>query len=324
MSEEAAMRESIVVGIDVSKAEFCVAIDPSGETWTSATTPAAIDALVERLGATAPQLIVLEATGGYELALAGACATAGLPVAIVNPRQVRAFAQALGRTAKTDAIDAAVLARFGARVRPEPRAVPDVATQALAGLITRRRQLIEMLVAERQRLAQAPPTGPVTRDLRTHIRWLQRRLLDVDDDIGHAIQASPVWRVHEDLLRTVPGIGPTTARTLLAELPELGRLDRRAIAALVGVAPFNCDSGQQRGRRRIAGGRASVRASLYMAALTASRRNPILTAFYTRLRAHGKPAKVALVAVMRKLLTILNAMIKQRTPWTPDAPCVNA
>lgn len=311
------MPEPIVIGIDVSKHEFSVAVYPAGTAWTSATTVAAIDGLVERLRTVAPQLIVLEATGGYEWGLAGACATAGLPVAIVNPRQVRAFAQALGRPAKTDAIDATVLALFGARVHPEARAVPDAATQALAGLITRRRQLLEMLGAERQRLAQALPTGPVTRDLRTHIRWLERRLADVDDEIGTAIQASPVWRVHDDLLRTVPGIGPTTARTLLAELPELGRLDRRAIAALVGVAPFNCDSGQHRGRRRIAGGRAAVRAGLYMAALTASRRNPSLTVFYRRLRARGKPAKVALVAVMRKLLTILNAMIKQRTPWNP-------
>lgn len=317
------MAEPTVIGIDVSKAEFSVAVHPTAETWTSETTAAAIEVLVDRLRTVAPQLIVLEATGGYELALAAACATAGLPVAIVNPRQVRAFAQAIGRTAKTDAIDAAVLAVFGARVQPEARAVPDAATHALAGLITRRRQLLEMLSAERQRLAQAPPTGPVTRDLRTHIRWLERRLADVDDEIGTAIQASPVWRVYDDLLRTVPGIGPTTARTLLAELPELGRLDRRAIAALVGVAPFNCDSGQHRGRRRIAGGRASIRASLYMAALTASRRNPSLTAFYRRLRARGKPAKVALVAVMRKLLTILNAMIKQRTPWKP-APIVTA
>jgi transposase len=324
MPKEPAMPQSVVVGIDVSKAEFCVAIDPSGERWNSATTAVAIDALVERLRAMTPQLIVLEATGGYELALAGACATAGLPVAIVNPRQVRAFAQALGRTAKTDAIDAAVLARFGAQVHPAPRAIPDAATQALADLITRRRQLLDMLGAERQRLAQAPPTGPVTRDLRTHIRWLERRLADVDGDIGRAIQASPVWRVHEDLLRTVPGVGPTTARTLLAELPELGSLDRRAIAALVGVAPFNCDSGQFRGRRRIAGGRGSVRASLYMAALTASRRNPILTAFYRRLRLRGKPAKVALVAVMRKLLTILNAILKQRVPWNPSAATVTA
>ena len=319
------MRESVVVGIDVSKAEFCVAMDPSGETWTSGTTPAAIDALVERLRAATPQLIVLEATGGYQLALAGACAAAGLPVAIVNPRQVRAFAHALGRTRRNrcDRCGGAGAVRR-ARAPPEPRAVADAATQALANLITRRRQLLEMLVARRQRLAQAPLTGPVTRDLRTHIRWLERRLTDVDDDIGQAIQASPVWRVHEDLLRTVPGIGPTTARTLLAELPELGRLDRRAIAALVGVAPFNCDSGQQRGRRRIAGGRASVRASLYMAALVASQADPTLTAFYQRLRAHGKPAKVALVAVMRKLLTILNAMIKQHTPWTLNAPVVNA
>jgi transposase len=323
MQEGPGMGEPVVIGIDVSKREFSVAVYPTGEAWTSATNLGAIDLVVERVRAVAPQLIVLEATGGYELALAGACATAGLPVAIVNPRQVRAFAQALGRTAKTDAIDATVLALFGARVQPAPRAVPDAATQALAALITRRRQLLEMLGAERQRLAQAPPTGPVTRDLRTHIRWLERRLADVDHDLGSAIQASPVWRVHEDLLRTVPGIGPTTARTLLAELPELGRLDRRAIAALVGVAPFNCDSGQHRGRRRIAGGRAAVRASLYMAALVASRRNPSLAAFYQRLRARGKPAKLALVAVMRKLLTILNAMLKHCAPWQSNAPVVH-
>jgi transposase len=324
MPKDGAMHDAVVVGIDVSKIEFSVAVHPTGETWLSPTTPAAIDALVERLRALTPQLIVLEATGGYELALAGACATAGVPVAVVNPRQVRAFAQALGRPAKTDAIDAHVLALFGARVHPVPRALPDAATQALAALITRRRQLLEMLGAERQRLAQAPATGPVPRSLRTHIRWLERRLADVDDDLGHAIQASSVWRVQEDLLRTVPGIGPTTARTLLAELPELGRLDRRAIAALVGVAPFNCDSGQHRGRRRIAGGRAAVRASLYMAALVASRRNPRLAAFYDRLRHQGKPAKVALIAVMRKLLTILNAMLKQLVPWNPNTSTANA
>ena len=318
------MPEPVVIGIDVSKREFSVAVHPSGERWTSATTPAAIDGLVARVRALAPQLLVLEATGGYELALAAACAAAAVPVAIVNPRQVRAFAQAMGRTAKTDAIDATVLARFGARVQPAPRALPDAATQALAAVVTRRRQLLEMLGAERHRLAQAAPTGPVTRNLRTHIRWLERCLADVDDDLGTAIQASPVWRGHEDLLRTVPGIGPTTARTLLAELPELGRLDRRAIAALVGVAPFNSDSGQARGHRRIAGGRAPVRASLYMAALVASRRNPLLTAFYRRLRTQGKPAKVALVAVMRKLLTILNAMLRHQTPWQPSASSINA
>ena len=311
------MEDPVVIGVDVSKAALVIAVHPSGETWTSETTPAAIDALVTRLREFELQLIVMEATAGYELPLAAACAAAGLSVAIVNPRQVRAFAQAVGRTAKTDTIDAAVLALFGARVRPTPRAVADAETQALAGLTTRRRQLLEMLGAERRRLAQAPPTGPVTRDLRTHIRWLERRVADVDEEIGTAIQHSAVWRVQEDLLRTVPGIGPTTARTLLAELPELGRLDRRAIAALVGVAPFNCDSGQFRGRRHIWGGRAAVRASLYMAALVASRHNPVLAAFYRRLRDLGKPPKVALVAVMRKLLTILNAMIKQHAHWNP-------
>ena len=238
--------DHISVGIDVSKATFVVAVAPTGEQWTTDTTPAGVDALVTRLQGLTPTIIVVEATGGYERALVAACAAAGLPVAVVNPRQVRAFAQALGHTAKTDAIDAAVLAAFGARVQPAPRPLADAATQALAALVVRRRQLIEMIGMERRRLEQAPPTGRITRDLRNHIRWLERRVSDVDAEIGTAIQASPVWRVHEDLLRSVPGIGPITARTLLAELPELGRLDRRAIAALVGVAPMNCDSGQHR------------------------------------------------------------------------------
>ena len=309
--------ESVVVGIDVSKQEIVVAVHPSGEKWTSATDVAAIDQTVRRIGTLRPQLVVMEATGGYEAPLAAACTTVGLSVAIVNPRQVRAFAQALGRTAKTDTIDAGVVALFGARVHPRPRPLADAATQALAAFVARRRQLLEMLGAERQRLEQAPATGPITRDLRTHIRWLERRVTDVDHDIGTAIQQSPVWRVHEDLLRSVPGVGPATARTLLAELPELGRLDRRAIAALVGVAPFNCDSGQHRGHRHIWGGRASVRRSLYMAALVASRHNPVLAAYYRRLRAGGKPTKVALVATMHKLLTILNTMMKRQTFWTP-------
>jgi transposase len=212
-----------------------------------------------------------------------------------------------------------VVAQFGARVQPAPRPIPDAATRALGALVARRRQLLEMLGAERRRLEQAPATGPVARDLRNHIRWLERRVRDVDTAIGTAIQQSPVWRVHEDLLRSVPGIGPTTARTLLAELPELGRLDRRAIAALVGVAPFNCDSGQQRGQRHIWGGRAPVRAALYMAALVATRHNAPLGTFYRRLRAVGKPANVALVAVMRKLLTIVNAMIKHQSRWQDQA-----
>jgi transposase len=309
------MASPVFVGIDVSKAELVVAVHPSGDRWTSATTPSALETLVARLRDRRPQVIVMEATAGYELPLAAACAAAQLPVAVVNPRQVRAFAQAIGRTAKTDAIDAAVLALFAARVQPPARAVADADTQALAGLVTRRRQLLEMLGAERQRLEKAPATGPITRDLRNHIRWLERRVHDVDEEIGTAIHDSAVWRVQEDLLRTVPGIGPTVARTLLAELPELGRLDRRAIAALVGVAPFNRDSGQWRGRRMIWGGRASVRTALYMGALVASRYNPVMRAFYQRLRAAGKPAKVALVAVMRKLLTTVNAMMKHQTRW---------
>jgi transposase len=307
------------VGIDVSKGEWAIAVHPSGERWTSPTTAAALETVVARLTAVAPQIIVTEATGGYERALVAGLVAAGLPVAVVNPRQVRAYAQALGRTAKTDAIDAEVLALFGARVQPEPRTMPDAATQALAALMARRRQLLDMLGAEQRRLAQAPPTGRIPRDLRNHIRWLERRVDEVDDDIGTTIQDSPVWRVHEDLLRTVPGIGPTTARTLLAELPELGHLDRRAIAALVGVAPFNCDSGTHRGRRHIWGGRASVRTTLYMAALVATRHNAPLRTFYRRLRDAGKPAKVALVAVMRKLLTIANAMLKHQTRWN-DQP----
>jgi transposase len=307
-------RQGIAVGIDVSKAELAIALHPTEERWTSRTTPEAIDEVVRRLAAMQPTVIVVEATGGYEMALVAACAAVPLPVAVVNPRQVRAFAQALGRTAKTDAIDAAVLALFGARVQPAPRAIPDAATQALAALVARRRQLLEMLGAEQRRLEQAT-TNAVRRDLRNHIRWLERRVTDVDEEIGGAIQGSPIWRVQDDLLQSVPGIGPTVARTLLAELPELGRLDRRAIAALVGVAPFNRDSGQWRGRRMIWGGRASVRTSLYMAALVATRHNATLKRFYQRLRAAGKPPKVALVAVMRKLLTIVNAMIKHQSRW---------
>lgn len=304
----------IVVGIDVSKAALAIAVHPGGEAWTSGTGAADLEDCVQRLVALQPCLLVIEATGGYELPVVAACAVAQLPVAVVNPRQVRAFAQALGRTAKTDAIDARVLALFGARVQPLPRALPDAETQALATLVARRRQLLEMLHAERLRLTHVA-TGPVARDLRNHIRWLERRVTDVDDEIGSAIQRSPIWRVQEDLLRSVPGIGPTVARTLLAELPELGRLDRRAIAALVGVAPFNRDSGQWRGRRQIWGGRAPVRAALYMAALVATRHNAALRVFYQRLRLAGKPAKVALVAVMRKLLTIVNAMLKNQTTW---------
>src|SRR5512145_863327 len=308
----------VVIGIDVSKDALAIAVYPTGAQWTTATTDSAIAGLVTQLAALGPTVVVLEATGGYETAIAAACASGGVPVAGVNPRQVRAFAHAGGRTAKTDAIDATVLALFGAKIQPAPRPLPDAATQTLAALVARRRQLLEMLGAEQRRLAQATTTV-IRRDLRNHIRWLERRVQDVDHDIDQAIQSSPLWRVQEDLLRTVPGVGPTTARTLLAELPELGRLDRRTIAALAGVAPFNRDSGRWRGRRTIGGGRASVRTSLYMAALVASRYNPVLRAFYQRLRALGKAPKTALVAVMRQLLTMLNAMLKHHTAWNPGA-----
>jgi transposase len=310
--------DPISIGIDVSKHALVIAVHPSGECWTTETTAPALDATVARLCGLTPAIVVVEATGGYERAITAACAAASLPMAVVNPRQVRAFAHALGRTAKTDAVDAAVLAEFGARMQPAARPITDAETHALAALVTRRRQLIEMLGMEQRRLEQAPPTGRITRDLRHHIRWLERRIEDVDDEIGTAIQASPIWRVQDDLLRSMPGIGPTTARTLLAELPELGRLDRRAIAALVGVAPFNCDSGQHRGERHIWGGRAAVRATVYMAALSATRCNPVLRAFDRRLRDAGKPAKVALIATMRKLLTILNAMLKHQRRWTTE------
>lgn len=312
------MTESCSVGIDVSKQEVAVAVHPTGETWTSATTPAALETLVERLRSRAPAIVVLEASGGYEVPVVAACSAAALPVAVVNPRQVRAFAQAIGRTAKTDAIDAHVLALFGARVQPAVRPLPDAATQALAALVARRRQLLEMLGAERQRLAQAT-TAPIRRDLRQHIRWLERRVQDVDREIGTAVEASPIWRVREDLLRSMPGVGPVVARTLLAELPELGQLTRRQIAALVGVAPFNRDSGHWRGRRTIWGGRASVRAALYMAGLVATRHNRVRRDFYHRLRTGGKQPKVALVAVMHKLLITLNAMVRNTTRWA-DAP----
>ena len=310
--------EWISVGIDVSKGELAVSVYPTGVAWVSGTTEGELASLTARLIELKPDVVVMEATAGYEAPVAIACAAAGLAVAVVNPRQIRAFAQAIGRTAKTDSIDAEVIALFGARVRPEPRPLPDEATQALAALVARRRQLLEMLGAERHRLEQAT-TGPVRRDLRNHIRWLERRVVDVDDELNTRIQESPVWRVHDDLLRTVPGIGPTVSRTLLAELPELGQLDRRTIAALVGVAPQNRDSGRWRGRRMIWGGRASVRRALYMAALAAIRFNPPLRAFYQRLRAAGKPGKVALVAVMRKLLTVLNAMLKNEQPWQHQA-----
>lgn len=309
--------DGVCVGIDVAKDGVVVAVHPTGEGWESATTADALDDLVRRLQALRPVRVVLEATGGYEAAVAAAAAAVGLPVIVVNPRQVRAYAQALGRTAKTDAIDAAVLARFAADVAPAIRPLPDTATQALAALVARRRQLLDMLQAERQRETVATTTV-VRRAIAQHVRWLEKRVTESDDDIARAVTASPAWRVKDDLLQSVPGIGPVVAHTVLAELPELGTLTGRQVAALVGVAPFNRDSGRWRGHRTISGGRASLRAALYMAALVATRYNAPLRTFYRRLRDAGKPAKVALVAVIRKLITILNAMVRSSTPWAPQ------
>jgi transposase len=314
--EETAMsRASVYVGIDVAKRELELAVRPTGEGWTVDNTLASLAALVTRLQALAPALVVLEATGGLEVAVVGALAAAGLPVVVVNPRQVRDFARATGRRAKTDRLDAQVLAHFAEAVRPTPRPVPDVQAQELAALVGRRQQLIEMITAEDNRLPMAGPH--VQPQIREHLTWLRQQLAGLDRELRTRVRRSPVWREHDELLQSTPGVGPVLATTLLAELPELGQLNRKQIAALVGVAPMNRDSGQLRGKRQIWGGRAPVRAVLYMAALAASRHNVVIKAFYQRLRAAGKPKKVCLTACMRKLLTILNAMMKARRPWTP-------
>ena len=305
----------VFVGIDIAKAELVVAVRPTGDRWALANTEAAWPTLCGRLQALAPQLVVCEASGGYEAPLASALAAAGLPLVVVNPRQVRDFAKATGTLAKTDGLDAGILAHFAEAVRPAVRPLPDAATQHLAALLARRRQLVEMLTAERNRLGLTP--SALRAELRDHIADLARRVAALDRDLDGHLRASPVWRAQEDLLRSVPGVGPVTARTLLAALPELGTLDRRAIAALVGVAPLARDSGTLRGRRSCWGGRAVVRTALYMATLTGVRFNPVLTAFYTHLVAQGKCKKLALVACMRKLLTILNAMVRTRTAWAP-------
>ncbi len=308
------MASPIYLGVDVAKASVTLASEPPGLTAEFATDSAGLTALVQAAQAQPVTLVVVEATGGYEAPVVAALVTAGLPVAVVNPRQVRDFAKALGRLAKTDRIDARVLALFGARVQPIPRSLPDEATQELEAVLTRRRQLLEMLHAERQRRPRARGRV-VRRSLDAHIRWLERQVIDTDATLEAAIQASPVWRVQDQLLQSVPGVGPTLARTLLGLLPELGHLDRHHIAALVGVAPLARDSGTLRGRRTCWGGRPAVRTVLYMAALTAARWNPALRSFYQRLRAAGKPAKVALTAVARKLLVLLNAILRDARPW---------
>jgi len=305
------------VGIDVAKAELVVSILPSVERFTVANDERGLRTLVERLRAVVPTLIVLEATGGYELLGVAALAAAALPVVVVNPRQVRDFAKATGQLAKTDRIDADMLARFADVVRPTVRPIADDAVQELDALLTRRRQLLEMLQAERNRTGQVFGKGKrlVKKSLKAHISYLERELRITDTDLGAMITASPVWREKDELLQSVPGVGPVLSRTLLADLPELGRLSRRAIAKLVGVAPLSRDSGTLRGRRFVQGGRATVRAVLYMAALVATKRNAVIRTFYQRLVAAGKPKKLALVACMRKLLTILNVMVRTAQPW---------
>jgi transposase len=303
----------VTIGIDVSKAHLAIAARPSGEAWQVPKTEVGLGQLVERLAPLAPELIVLEASGGWEILAASSLAEAGLPVAVVNPRQVRDFARAIGQLAKTDALDARVLARFAEVVRPTPRPLPDAQQQALAALLARRRQGLSMPVAERQRLGTR--RAPVRGRVQAHSRWLEQEVADPDADLGRPLRQSPIWREREARRRSVPGLGPATALPLLAELPERGQLDRKRIATLVGLAPLNCDSGTPRGKRVVWGGRARVRCALYMAALTATRHNPVIRGFYRRLLAAGKPKMVALTACMHKLLLILNALVRRHTGW---------
>ncbi len=309
------------VGIDVAKNELVVAMRPGQARWTVANDERGVRTLIERLREPTPTLIVLEATGGYELLCVAALAAAELPVVVANPRQVRDFARATGQLAKTDRLDADMLALFAEKVRPVVRPIPNAEAQELDAMLTRRRQLLEMLGAERNRLGQVFGKGkrPVKKSLKAHIAYLERELRIADSDLGDAVRRSPAWRDQDDLMQSVPGVGPVLSHTLLADLPELGRLSRREIAKLVGVAPLSRDSGTLRGRRFVQGGRAAVRGVLYMSALVAARRNPVIRAFYERLVAAGKPKKLALVACMRKLLTILNVMVRTKTRWMVDS-----
>jgi len=306
------------VGIDVAKAELVITSRPTLARWTVPNTAIGIAALLPQLREVAPELIVLEATGGYERDVVAALLTAELPAVVVNPRQVRAFAKATGQLAKTDRIDADVLALFAERVRPVWRPLEDEATTDLAAVLLRRRQLSDMLTAEKNRLGLA--RKPVRASLKKHISYLERELRITESELRELIEASPSWRVNDDLLQSVPAVGTVTSQTLLADLPEIGRLGHKQISALVGVAPMADDSGGSRGKRTIQGGRARVRQVLYMATLVAVRHNRVIREFYERLVAAGKPKKVALVACMRKLLTILNAMVRDQKPWSSSAP----
>ena len=304
----------VSVGIDVSKATLDIAVHETNETWSQSNDSPGAAELVTKLKKLKPTSIVLEATGGFEALVTATLAAAELPVIVVNPRQIRDFAKATGQLAKTDRIDGQVLAHFAAAINPPVRPVTSVATQHLEALLARRRQIVEMLVAEKNRLSNNHDRA-VVKDLKAHIAWLERRLKSSDDELQRVLKSSPAWRERDDVMRSVPGVGPVLSLTMLAQVPELGRLNRRQIAKLVGVAPFNWDSGQWRGSRHIWGGRATVRPPLFMATLCAIRINPTIKSFYRRLIAAGKAPKVAIVACMRKLLTILNVMVKTQTSW---------
>jgi transposase len=308
------MMDATFVGIDVSKDRLDVHVRPGGEAFAVSRDGKGLETLIDRLRTLAPQLIAIEATGGFETIAAAALAGAALPLVVVNPAQVRHFAQAVGKRAKTDPVDAAVIARFVEAVKPEPRSIPDEQARLLGELVARRRQIVEMVVAERQR-EQRTAIVRVRKSILRHIKMLEKELADIDGDIGTMVRGSPAWRDKEDLLVTFPGIGNTLARTLLAEMPELGTLTRRQIASLAGLAPFTRQSGRWSGKSMIAGGRAPVRSALYMAALSAISWNPPLKGFYQHLLTIGKPKMVALIAVARKILIILNAMLRDKKQW---------
>jgi transposase len=307
------------VGIDVSKKSLDVAVRPLSLKWSCPREETEYPALIDRLLALRPTVIILEATGGLEMPVVTALVLAGLPVVVVNPRQARDFAKAIGRLAKTDTIDADVLARFGEAIRPEPREIKDLAAQELSAIIARRRQLVDMLTAEKNRLNSV--SSRIRSNVQQHVDWLKRQIDDVEKDMVSLLHDNKVWRDKDDLLQSVPGVGPILSRTLIADLPELGTIKIRPLAALTGLAPLNRDSGQFRGTRHVWGGRSQVRSVLYMSTLAACRYNPVIREFYTRLTQKGKKRKVAIVACMHKLLTILNAIVSSGTPWHENLSC---
>ena len=307
------MSTEYFVGIDVSKDKLDVAVFPTKASFSVSNNQSGLDDLIPKLKTIQPELIVFESTGGYETYAASRLYAAGLPVVITNARQVRDFAKSLGKLAKTDALDAHVIALFAKAVKPDVRPLKDDISQELSALVTRRRQIVDMIVAETNRLATAAKRN--RRDIKAHIHWLQKRLSQIDTEIKGEIRKSPVWREKDQILQSAPGVGPTTSAMLISNVPELGRLNRKKIAALVGVAPLNCDSGRFKGRRKIWGGRAQVRSVLYMSTLSAIQSNPIIRQFYQRLKEAGKCTKVAMVACMRKQLIILNAMVRDQTKW---------